>query len=222
MRALEGRSLVITGALGALGREVCAVAETQGARVVRLDIVTDQVLPDSHAVDLTDLAATQKCFGYIGQFDTLINLAGGFAMGQESWGVGDEDWDLMFKLNVTTMRNAVKAAVPCLISQNGGSIVNVGACGARQGQALMGAYCASKSVVMRLTETLSEELKSKNINVNAVLPTVIDTPANRTAMPESDPGDWVSPSDLANVICFLASPAGRAVHGALVPVRGLS
>lgn len=118
--------------------------------------------------------------------------------------------------------NAIKAAVPVLLEQQAGSIVNVGAFGAREGQGLMGAYCASKSVVMRLTETLVEELKTKGINVNAVLPTVIDTPANRAAMPDSDLADWVSPEDLASVICFLLSTAAKAVHGALLPVRGLS
>ena len=109
-----------------------------------------------------------------------------------------------------------------LLEQQKGSIVNVGAFGAREGQGLMGAYCASKSVVMRLTETLAQELKAKGINVNAVLPTVIDTVANRSAMPENNPADWVSPDDLAAVICFLISPAAKAVHGALLPVRGLS
>ena len=149
-------------------------------------------------------------------------LAGGFAMGTESWDSSDEQWDLMFSLNVSTMRNAIRAAVPVLLEQQKGSIVNVGAFGAREGQGLMGAYCASKAVVMRLTETLAEELKTKGINVNAVLPTVIDTAANRSAMPENNPADWVSPDDLASVICFLLSPAAKAVHGALLPVRGLS
>lgn len=222
MKPLENTTVVITGALGGLGRSVCSAAESQGARVVRLDIARDEDAADSHAVDLTDLDATQKCIDSLGPFDALVNLAGGFAMGSESWEANDEEWDLMFKLNVATLRNAIKAAVPLLLERQAGAIVNVGAYGAREGQGLMGAYCASKSVVMRLTETLAEELKEKGINVNAVLPTVIDTPANRAAMPDADPSAWVSPEDLASVICFLASPAAKAVHGALVPVRGLS
>ena len=222
MKPLENRTVVITGALGGLGRTVCAVAESQGARVIRLDIARDDSLADCHAVDLTNAEATRELVNNLGPFDSLVNLAGGFAMGIESWDAGDEQWDLMFRLNVTTLRNAIKAAVPVLLEQQVASIVNVGAFGAREGQGLMGAYCASKSVVMRLTETLAEELKTKGINVNAVLPTVIDTPANRAAMPDSDPADWVSPDDLASVICFLLSPAAKAVHGALLPVRGLS
>ncbi len=222
MSALGNRTIVITGALGGLGRRVCAVAESQGARILRLDIARDESLADSYAVDLTNADVTFELIHSLGPFDGLINLAGGFAMGTESWDSSEDQWDLMFSLNVSTMRNAIKAAVPVLLEQQGGSIVNVGAYGAREGQGLMGAYCASKSVVMRLTETLAEELKTKGINVNAVLPTVIDTAANRAAMPDAEPADWVSPDDLAAVICFLASPAARAVNGALIPVRGLS
>ena len=222
MKPLENRTVVITGALGGLGRTVCAVAEAQGARVIRLDIARDENLPDCYAVDLTNADATRELIQSFGPFDSLVNLAGGFAMGTESWDSSDEQWDLMFSLNVSTMRNAIKAAVPVLLEQQEGSIVNVGAFGAREGQGLMGAYCASKTVVMRLTETLAEELKTKGINVNAVLPTVIDTDANRSAMPENNPAAWVSPDDLAAVICFLLSPAAKAVHGALLPVRGLS
>ena len=222
MKALENSTVVITGALGGLGRRVCAVAEAQGARVLRLDIARDESLTNSYAVDLTNADATFELIQSLGPFDGLINLAGGFAMGTESWDSSEDQWDLMFSLNVSTMRNAVKAAVPMLLERQGGSIVNVGAYGAREGQGLMGAYCASKSVVMRLTETIAEELKTKGINVNAVLPTVIDTPANRAAMPDAEPADWVSPDDLAAVICFLSSPAARAVNGALIPVRGLS
>ena len=222
MKALENRTVVITGALGGLGRRVCAVAEAQGARVLRLDIARDESLTNSYAVDLTNADVTFELIHSLGPFDGLINLAGGFAMGTESWDSSEDQWDLMFSLNVSTMRNAIKAAVPVLLEQQAGSIVNVGAYGAREGQGLMGAYCASKSVVMRLTETLAEELKTQGINVNAVLPTVIDTAANRAAMPDAEPADWVSPDDLAAVICFLASPAARAVNGALIPVRGLS
>ena len=222
MKALENSTVVITGALGGLGRRVCAVAEAQGARVLRLDIARDESLTNSYAVDLTNADATFELIQSLGPFDGLINLAGGFAMGTESWDSSEDQWDLMFSLNVSTMRNAVKAAVPVLLERQGGSIVNVGAYGAREGQGLMGAYCASKGVVMRLTETLAEELKTKGINVNAVLPTVIDTAANRAAMPDAEPADWVSPDDLAAVICFLSSPAARAVNGALIPVGGLS
>ena len=218
---LQGKTVVVTGANGTLGQAVCARAQELGAEVIRLDLQFGEPGDDRHAVDLTDLDATRACFESLGSFDALFNLAGGFAMGAAAADESDEQWDLMFKLNVATLRNAVKAAVPHLLASSG-AIVNVGAYGAREGQALMSAYVASKSVVMRLTESLANELREQGVNVNAVLPTVIDTPPNRNAMPDADPADWVAPTDLANVICFLASDAARAVHGALVPVRGLS
>jgi len=109
-----------------------------------------------------------------------------------------------------------------MLTGGGGKIVNVGAFAAQKGAANMGAYVASKGAVIRLTETMAAELREENINVNCVLPTVIDTPENRSAMPKSDPRRWVAPEDLANVIVFLASPAAKAIHGAAVPVTGLS
>jgi NAD(P)-dependent dehydrogenase (short-subunit alcohol dehydrogenase family) len=137
------------------------------------------------------------------------------------YATSDQQWEALFKLNVTTMRNVLKAIVPTMIERAKGSIVNIGAMGALTGAAEMGSYCASKSVVMRLTESLSAELKHHGINVNAVLPSIIDTAANRAAMPDADPSNWVAPEDLAHVICFLGSDRSRAIHGALVPVAGL-
>jgi NAD(P)-dependent dehydrogenase (short-subunit alcohol dehydrogenase family) len=109
-----------------------------------------------------------------------------------------------------------------MIAAGGGKIVNVGAFAAQKGAANMGAYIASKSAVIRLTETMAAELREKNINVNCVLPTIIDTPPNRADMPKADPRRWVAPADLANVILFLASEEARAVHGAALPVTSLS
>jgi len=115
-----------------------------------------------------------------------------------------------------------RAVVPQMIRAGGGRIVNVGAYAAQRGVANMGAYVAAKSAVIRLTESMAAELREQNINVNCVLPTIIDTPENRAAMPEVDPGRWVAPEDLAKVIVFLASESARAIHGAALPVTGLS
>ena len=108
------------------------------------------------------------------------------------------------------------------MNRGGGSVINVGAQGAIKGMANMGAYLSSKSVVMRLTESLSEEVKEKGVNVNAVLPSIIDTPRNRSDMPGADFSKWVHPEELANVVCFLGSDNAKAIHGALIPVVGLS
>ena len=134
---------------------------------------------------------------------------------------GDEIWTRMFDLNLRTLLNCVRATVPGMIERKRGKIVNVGATGGLSGQAGMGAYSAAKSAVIRVTESMAAELKRKGINVNCVLPSIIDTPQNRAAMPKADPSHWVAPADLADVILFLASEEARAVHGAALPVVNL-
>lgn len=223
---LTGKRVLITGANGALGSAVMAQARAAGADTIGVDLDFDEhraAQPGRWVrADLTDTAAVLRCFDELGEFDALFNVAGGFAMGNTAYAEASPEWDLMFRLNVETMRNAVRASVPMMIRRGGGSIVNVGALSAREGQANMSAYCASKSTVMRLTESLARELRAHGINVNAVLPSILDTPRNRADMPDADFSLWVQPIDLASVICFLGSDAARAVHGALIPVTGLS
>lgn len=225
---LTAKTVVITGANGGLGKVVADTARALGAKLVLLDVAfTPEQLQDvgsdvrKFAVDLTSATATRECFDKIRAFDAIFNLAGGFTMGPAVHETTDAEWDFLFKMNVTTLHNVVRAAAPKLIAQGRGAIVNVGAIGALKGGGHMGAYSASKSVVMRLTESMSEELKGSGINVNAVLPSLIDTPRNRADMPDADFSKWLAPEDLANVICFLASDSARAVHGALIPVAGL-
>ena len=129
-------------------------------------------------------------------------------------------WERLFALNVKTAFNASRAALPYLLESGAGRIVNVGANAAVKAGAGMGPYAASKAGVHRLTESLAEELKNRGVTVNAVLPSIIDTPANRAEMPKADFDRWVAPADLAAVILFLASDEARAVTGALVPVTG--
>ncbi|MGE4615520.1 MAG: SDR family NAD(P)-dependent oxidoreductase [Gammaproteobacteria bacterium] len=214
----------MTGASGALGQVVAETARLQGALVSALDLHECAGHEDirKFSVDLTDAPATMECIRQIGDIDVVFNIAGGFAMGPAVHKTTAEQWDHMFRMNVSTMRNTVSAVVPKMVARGHGSIVNVGAMSAREGQANMGAYCVAKSAVMRLTESLSKELRHQSINVNAVLPSIIDTPANRTDMPDADFSNWVRPQDLANVICFLGSEAARAVHGALLPVQALA
>jgi NAD(P)-dependent dehydrogenase (short-subunit alcohol dehydrogenase family) len=221
---LNTTRIVVTGAAGTLGQAVARKAHDYGAEVVGLDIVPGielEWLARYATVDLTDRAATLAAIEAIGPVDALVNIAGGFAMGVDAAEPDDEQWNWMFRINVETLRNAVMAVVPLLRARGGGRIVNIGALGALSGQGAMSAYCSAKSTVMRLTESLSEELKGAGINVNAVLPSIIDTPPNREAMPDADFERWVHPDQLAEVICFLASDRARAVHGALLPVKGL-
>lgn len=222
---MRDKTIVITGAFGVLGRAAAELAAQQGARVVMLDVkVSPQSITAPElaiAVDLTDLAATTRAMQSIrnatGAIDALLNIAGGFAW--ETVGEGDvATWERMFALNVKTALTASKAALPHLIETQG-AIVNVGAASAVKADAGIGAYTASKQGVMKLTESLAAELKGK-VRVNAVLPSILDTPQNRKDMPNADPAKWVAPAELARVMLFLASGEASAVTGALVPVAG--
>ena len=224
---MDGKVIVVTGALGALGRVVVDEALARGARIASVDHAPTQVpatadLFELGGVDLTDAAQAGKAIAaaasHFGKLDALINIAGGFAY--ETVAEGDpKTWQRMYALNVTTTLNASRAAIPHLIPSGAGRIVNVGALGAVQAGAGMGAYAASKAGVHRLTEALAAEYKGR-ITVNAVLPSIIDTAANRADMPKSDFTKWVKPEELAEVILFLASDAAGAVTGALLPVSG--
>jgi 3-oxoacyl-[acyl-carrier protein] reductase len=173
-------------------------------------------------VDLSDPAQAVKAIdaaaAHFGRLDALVNIAGAFSF--ETVAEGDpKTWQRLYAINVMTALNASRAAIPHLVRSGTGRIVNIGAMGAVQAGAGMGPYAASKAGVHRLTEALAAELKGK-ITVNAVLPSTIDTPANRRDMPQADVSKWVTADELANVILFLASDAASAVTGALIPVNG--
>jgi NAD(P)-dependent dehydrogenase (short-subunit alcohol dehydrogenase family) len=167
-------------------------------------------------------AAVEKAIARFGRIDVLCNIAGGFRMGPPVHETADADWNFLLDLNARTVLHTARAVVPRMLAAGGGKIVNVGAFAAQKGAAQMAAYTASKSAVIRLTEAMAAELREKGINVNCVLPTIIDTPENRAAMPKADPRRWVAPQDLAKVVVFLASDDARAIHGAALPVTGLS
>jgi NAD(P)-dependent dehydrogenase (short-subunit alcohol dehydrogenase family) len=223
-----GRTVMLTGAAGNLGRAVAAAFAGRGASLVLLDRRAGS--GDAKrlwlAVDLLDAqsvqAAVDQAIERFARIDVLCNLAGAFRMGAPVHETSAGDWDFLLGVNARTVLNTAKAVVPRMLAAGGGKIVNVGAYAAQKGAAHMGAYLASKSAVIRLTETMAAELRSRNINVNCVLPTIIDTPENRAAMPDADPDRWVAPRDLAEAIVFLASDAARAIHGAALPVTGLS
>ena len=224
---MKGKVVVITGALGALGRVVAETAQKSGARVAGIDHAPSQAAATVERielgdVDLSDASAAKKAIdtaaSHFDRLDALINIAGGFTF--ETIADGDiKSWHRMYAMNVLTALNACKAAIPHLVSSSAGRIINVGAMGALHAGAGMGPYAASKAGVHRLTEALAAEQKGK-ITVNAVLPSTIDTAANRASMPKSDFSKWVTPQELADVILFLASDAASAVTGALIPVTG--
>ena len=218
--------IVVTGAAGALGRRVAERLAKDGYKVVALDLAEAEKLPDTAearlgGVDLGSEADAAKAFGEVagrfGQIAGLVNVAGGFAW--ETVADGSlATWDRLYNLNVRTAVNACRGALPLLAS--GASIVNVGAAAAAKAELGMAAYAASKSGVARLTEGLAAELKAKGIRVNAVLPSIIDTAANRADMPDADFSKWVAPAELAEVIAFLLSDRASAITGASIPVTG--
>ncbi len=212
----SGKTVMITGAAGNLGVALSKAFAGLGASVVPVDLPTN--LLDQAQVD----AAVKEALRQFKRIDVLCNIAGGFRMGAPVHETSDKDWNFLLDLNARTVLHTARAVVPHMLAAGGGKIINIGAYAAQKGAAQMGAYIASKSAVIRLTETMAAELREKNINVNCVLPTVIDTPQNRAAMPDVDPARWVAPADLAKVIVFLASDAARAIHGAALPVTGLS
>ncbi|MCZ8194760.1 SDR family NAD(P)-dependent oxidoreductase [Brevundimonas sp.] len=223
---MTDRVAAITGAHGVLGRAVVEAAMAEGLKVALIDHARGASTPDGalelSGIDLSDAAqarsAMETAVATFGRLDILLNIAGGFVWQK----VDDAEpaWDRMFAINVKTALNAARAALPWLTQSPGGRIVNVGSAAALKSGVGVAAYTASKSSVHRLTESLAEELKDTPVTVNAVLPSIIDTPANRKDMPDADPSRWVAPADLAAVILFLASPASRAMTGALVPVTG--
>lgn len=231
---LDGRIALITGAAGNLGRAVAATFASAGAGRVLLgrdepslrsaygtgDARTMLVGADLMDADSVSVAVGQALARF-GRIDILCNLAGGFDMGPPVHQTPDDLWERMLNVNMRTVLNTARAVVPGMIAARYGKIVNVGAASALAGKPNMGAYTAAKSAVIRLTESMSAELRDKDINVNCVLPSIIDTPENRAAMSKADPSRWVSPGALAEVIVFLASDKASAIHGAAIPVTGL-
>lgn len=226
--SLTGKRIVVTGASGNLGSAVVRAALAAGATVAAIDH-SDAPAPGVDlggarhfgGVDVSDpdaaRAAMDAAARALGGLDGLVNTAGTFRFTTLEQG-GVEVFDLLYRVNVRTVAAASAAALPHL--GEGGRIVNIGAASATRGGAGTGAYTASKSGVMRLTESLAAEVKDRGITVNAVLPSVIDTPANRRDMPKGHVERWVTPAQLADVIVFLLSDRASAVTGALIPVTG--
>jgi len=235
MMDFKDRTVVVTGAAGNLGTAVAQSFAERGARLALLDLDHDALRRAFGAeddgrllipVDLLDRDRVRTAMAAIidnfGGIDVLCNIAGGFRMGEQVHETSDRTWDFLMDINARSLIHATGAVVPHMLKAGHGRIVNVGANAAQKGVARMGAYCAAKGAVIRLTEAMSAELREHGINVNCVLPTIIDTPENRADMPKGDPKRWVAPADLAAVILFLSSDAAHAVHGAALPVTGLS
>ena len=215
--------ILVTGAAGVLGQAVIATLVARGEAVVAVDLAP--MIPAAGqrvsvgGIDLADATAGAALAAQLdGPLTGLVNVAGGFLWETVSEG-GWASWERMYRINVQTAFEATRLALPALRTSRG-AIVNVSAAATARAGAGMGAYTAAKSAVSRLTEALAAEELANGVRVNAVMPSVIDTPANRRDMPDADHSRWVSPSEIAEVVAFLLSPAASGVTGALVPVVG--
>jgi NAD(P)-dependent dehydrogenase (short-subunit alcohol dehydrogenase family) len=230
---LSGKVFAVTGGFGNLGVAVGVAATGAGAQVALIGrgaAPNASKLPAGLSgalllgnVDVASFEAAEQALAAVAQrfggLDVLVNAAGAFRW--QTLADGDPDtWDALYRVNLKTAVAASKAALPLLRQRGGGRIINVGAAAAARAAAGMGPYTAAKAGIARLTESLAAEVKDLGINVNAVLPGIIDTPANRADMPKADFSRWVTPGALADVILFLASDASRAVTGALLAVSG--
>jgi len=226
---LTGKKVVITGAFGALGSKVATRVRTAGATVACIDFSPTSKAPRSIAdyvllgdVDLSSPGAASKALRSAAQrmsgLDGIVNIAGGFRWEKIEAG-SLETWNQLYNMNLRTAVNAVQAALP-LLHKQGGRVINIGAAGAIKAGAGMGAYAASKAGVVKLTEALAEELKDSGVCVNAILPSIIDTPANRADMPTADHERWVKPEQIADLIVFLLSDHASAITGASIPIVG--
>lgn len=226
----QGKTCLITGAAGNLGRAVAQAFASEGASLILMDL-HEEHLRSAYGgelagrrfarADLRDAESVARALPAVTRIDILCNIAGGFRIGQPVHETSEETWELMLGLNAKSVINCARAVVPGMLSAGYGKIVNIAALAGLSGKANMGPYSASKSAVIRLTESMSAELRDKGINVNCILPSIIDTPQNRADMPKADPRRWVAPEALADVVLFLASDAARAIHGAAIPVSGL-
>ena len=233
--SLEGRVAVVTGGAGALGSAVVKAFLDAGARVVvphrkdgeleglraRLGIAEDASLTGS-TVDLTDEASVAAFFEHArseaGSVNALVNAAGSFAGGSAVQETPWAEWEEMLAVNLKTAVLASQAAARQMSARGGGAIVNVSARAALHSGEKIAAYAASKRALLQLTEAMAAELAPSGVTVNAVLPSTIDTPANRKAMPGADFSTWTKPEEIARVVLFLAGPDARTVTGAQIPV----
>jgi NAD(P)-dependent dehydrogenase (short-subunit alcohol dehydrogenase family) len=230
--------VLVTGGTGGLGRAVTLAFLNEGAKVIvtyrnpqeltSLEIAASahSANLEGHNTDVTDENSIDQLIAEIikkhGQLDTLVNTVGAYAGGIKLWDISPSTFDRMFALNVRSSYALARAAIPAMLKQGHGSIVNVAAKAAVDHAAGASAYAASKAAAVALMDSLAADLMGTGIRVNSILPNVIDTAVNRKAMPNADYSTWPKPEDLASVILFLSSDAAKVIHGATIPLYGTS
>ena len=223
---MQGKVAIVTGGSGAIGQAVVRLLLDEGATVVvagrsalarvedRLSFVETDVTNEESVRSLVERVTADQ-----GTVHALFNVAGGFKYGPAVDELAMTDWDSLLDLNLKSAFLCMKHVLPVMKGQRYGRIVSVAARSGLKGDAMVAPYAVSKGGVILLTQTVAEESKAYGVTANAVLPSIVDTAANRVSMPDADFGAWVAPADLAEVMVFLASDRARAVTGAAVPVH---
>lgn len=227
-----GKVALVAGGTGGLGRSVSLAFLEEGAKVVvpyrsEKEFVELKSAAARHesqligrALDVLDEVAVARFVDEIGRIDILVNTVGGYAGGIELWNVVPSIFDRMLSLNLRTGYLLARAVVPGMLKRGGGAVVNVSAKAALDHGTGASAYAASKAASLALMDSLAADTRGTGVRVNSVLPSIIDTKANREAMPNAKFDTWPKPEDIAKVILFLASDAAKVVHGAAVTVYG--
>lgn len=233
----DGQVAIVTGGSGALGRHVTKAFVDEGARVA-ISYIIDEEVPEledllgnqvsamrAYKVDVTAEESVQTFIGQVlrdfGHLDILVNAVGGYFGGPSVAETTLKEWNFMMDLNLKSAFLCSRAVIPHLLKAGRGKIVNVASRTGLEGKKGQAPYSISKAGVIRLTETLADELRGQGVNVNCILPSVIDTPTNREAMPKARFDKWPKPWEVARVILFLASDDAILLHGASLPVYGL-
>lgn len=232
----SGKVALVAGGTGGLGRAISLAFLQQGAQVVvtyreqkEMDALKREAGSSisslaGHSVDVTDESAVHLLFDKVlaghGRVDAMVNTVGGYAGGVNLWELETSVFDKMLALNLRAGYSLARAAIPVMLKQKRGSIVNVAAKAALDHGAGASAYAASKAGALALMDSLAAEVKGTGVRVNTILPSIIDTEANRKAMPDADFAKWPKTADIAEVILFLCSNQARVIHGAAIPVYG--
>jgi NAD(P)-dependent dehydrogenase (short-subunit alcohol dehydrogenase family) len=230
----SNKVVLITGGTGALGSTLVKKFIDSGARTISSyfnEKEAEKLKKANHKAELIKLDITKEeqilkvipiLVERFGTIDVLVNLVGGYLGGNNITEIGENDWDKMMGLNLKSAFLISKHVIPVMKSRKGGNVVHISSRTGLKSEGYDSAYAASKAGLIRFVESTSQEFKENNINVNCILPTTIDTEANRRAMPNADFKKWLLKEDLANVILFLCSADSKVINGAAIPTYGLS
>ncbi|HKH86203.1 MAG TPA: SDR family NAD(P)-dependent oxidoreductase [Nitrososphaera sp.] len=231
----SGKVVLITGGTGALGRAVAQAFGTSNATTVVTYIIEEEredvkskikTIAELVKADITKEDQAKKLVSHViktyDRIDVLVNVVGGYLGGKTVAELDETEWDKMMSMNLKSAFLISKHVIPLMVAAKHGKIVHISSRTGLKSDGYDSAYSASKSGLIRLVESISEEVKEHNINVNCILPSTIDTEANRNAMPNSDFSKWVKSEDLANLVLFLCSDEAKVINGAAIPAYGLA